>query len=133
MGKFCPECGKSIEDNAQFCPFCGSTTVTVDKAAQEPQLTQPQYNPTVQNNQMYQQPPMMDPPARKNMVVAMLLSFLFGPLGMLYTNVKHAAILIVIAIVGGVLTGGLVGLPCWIASMVWTYIDVQKINNGEQL
>lgn len=62
--------------------------------------------------------------------MALILTFLFGPLGMLYVNVKHALILIGLAIVGALLTDGLAGIGFWIASMVWASIDVNEINAG---
>ena len=34
MAKFCPSCGKSIEDNAQFCDGCGAVQPGAETAQQ---------------------------------------------------------------------------------------------------
>jgi len=65
-------------------------------------------------------------PAR-SVGVAFLLTFLFGPLGMLYSTVSGAVIMILISIFGGMLVGfvtfgfgWLAFYPVvWIASIIW--------------
>ncbi len=86
-----------------------------------------------QNMNIPSQQPVMNnystpPKEKKSMLIAMLLAFLFGPFGMIYTNVKHALILIVLLVVIAAITGGLGGFLFWIVSMIWTYIDVKKFN-----
>lgn len=46
---FCTKCGKTIDDNAPFCGFCGAPTGAASDAAPQPAPQQPQ-------NGMYQQP-----------------------------------------------------------------------------
>lgn len=88
-----------------------------------------------QNKNILAQQPVMNnystpPKEKKSMIIAMLLAFLFGPFGMIYTNVKHAFILIVLLVVIASITGGLGGFLFWIASMIWTYIDIKNFNEG---
>ena len=55
----------------------------------------------------------------KSVGVALLLTFLFGPLGMLYSTVSGALVMIVVSIVLGFFTLGFSLLLTWPASMVW--------------
>ena len=63
----------------------------------------------------------------KSVGVAFLLTFLFGPLGMLYSTVTGALIMILVAIFGGMLVGFVTlgfgwlafGPMVWIASIIW--------------
>lgn len=55
----------------------------------------------------------------KSMGVAIILTFLFGPLGMFYSTVSGAFILLVIALVVGVITGGIGLLLIWPVSIIW--------------
>lgn len=82
----------------------------------------------------------MPPLPEKSVGVAFVLTFFFGPLGMLYSTVTGALILLGITLVVSLLTGlaialitlatfgfgsflallaPLVGLPIWITSMIW--------------
>jgi hypothetical protein len=63
----------------------------------------------------------------KSVGVALLLTFLFGPLGMLYSTVSGALVMILIAVFGGMLVGfvtlgfgWLAFYPIvWITSIIW--------------
>ncbi|WP_294160218.1 hypothetical protein [uncultured Selenomonas sp.] len=65
------------------------------------------------------------------MGVAILLTVLFGPLGLLYSTVKGGIIMIVVAFVVGFLTLGFGALITWPVAIVWSYIATKKYN--EQL
>lgn len=85
----------------------------------------------------------------KSVGVAFLLTFLFGPLGMLYSTVGGALVMIGIDLVLAVLTGiivfvislltlgvgsvlvilaPLVGIPTWIASIIWGCLAASRHN-----
>lgn len=154
--QFCPECGTpviSAENSGVSVPAEPPiSTTAVQAAPMIPQQQAPMYGnnmppagmqpPVQQPYQGYGQPRYGQPQGpqpyqgyglpvqKKSMAVALILTFLFGPLGMLYVNVKHALILIGLAIVGTLLTDGLAGIGFWIASMVWASIDVNEINAG---
>jgi hypothetical protein len=51
--------------------------------------------------------------------IALLLTFLFGPLGMLYSTISGALIMIVVSVVLGIFTLGLSLFVTWPISMVW--------------
>jgi len=65
---------------------------------------------------------------KKSMPVALILTFLFGPLGLLYASVPGALILLALTIVIGLLTLGIGFLVGWVASMIWAFIAVNKHN-----
>ena len=52
MSKFCPECGKELQDNAKFCKECGAKIPQVDN--------------TVENNAIQQPTQAYAPPAAEN-------------------------------------------------------------------
>lgn len=106
----------------------------------------PQYHsPTTPAPPPYGQYPYAQPPAvhvnvyrppvpTKSAGLAVLLAFLFGPLGMLYSTVTGALVIFclnLIVIVIGVLTVGiglLLGFCTWIAGMVWAYTAAEDFN-----
>ena len=55
----------------------------------------------------------------KSVALALLLTFLFGPLGLFYASTTGAVALIVLAAAGVVPTLGYVLIFVWPASMVW--------------
>ncbi len=65
---------------------------------------------------------------KKSMLKAMLLTVFFGPLGMFYANAIHALILIGLYFVIVQVLGSLAVWLCWLASVIWAYIDVNKFN-----
>ena len=149
--KYCAQCGAELENDALFCSSCGAKqkkTATAAIPANTP-LTpsatqgfsqQPQH---FQQPQGYPQPPMqpgyppqgyMPPPhillAQKSMPLALILTFFFGPLGLLYASVRDGLILICISIAVAILTLGFGLIFVWIGSMVWAYMDVEKYNRA---
>jgi hypothetical protein len=62
----------------------------------------------------------------KSVGVAFVLTFFFGPLGMLYTDVVPAIIMIVIALAVGLFTLG-IGLPIvWLVSIIWACVSASN-------
>ncbi len=70
--------------------------------------------------------PYQAPSTDKSVGVAFVLTFFFGPLGMLYTAVWPALIMIVAAIVLGFVTLGLALPFVWIATIVWACVNASK-------
>lgn len=98
-------------------------------------------------------PAPLPPPPRKSVGLAFLLTFLFGPLGMLYSTVTGALVMLgitaVVSVIAGVFVGlislatfglgallvvlaPLVGLPIWIASMIWSCLAASGHNDRVQ-
>ena len=68
--------------------------------------------------------------SQKSMVVGLLLTFFFGSLGLLYTNVKAGLILTALTILLAIPSLGLsLGLS-WIGSIVWAAIEIDSVNKG---
>lgn len=62
----------------------------------------------------------------KSVVLSLVLTFFFGPLGLFYASVWGALTLIVVAAVGVVPTLGFILIFVWPASMVWGAIESSK-------
>jgi hypothetical protein len=75
----------------------------------------------------------------KSPVFAFLLTFLFGPLGLLYVKVVPAVVLILAAL-GGYLAFGigstvarLISIVAWIVSIVWACIEASRRHRAYEL
>ena len=66
----------------------------------------------------------------KSVLVALVLTFFFGPLGLFYASTTGAIALIVLAAVGVVPTLGYVLIFVWPASMVWAAIAANNRHNA---
>jgi len=75
------------------------------------------------------QPVLVETP--KSMGVAILLAFLFGPLGLLYATVKGGLIMMGISVLVGIVTFGLGLVVIWPVCMVWA--AVASKNHNERL
>lgn len=127
---FCKHCGTSIPQGSSFCPSCGKSQ-----------------DGTV----MMQQPQMIGVQSLKSLGVAIALTVLFGPLGLLYASVKGGLITTAIGIIafflffgsalsavgGGYgdttwlsVTSMLVGLLLWPTSIAWAWYAVTKYNDN---
>jgi hypothetical protein len=62
---------------------------------------------------------MTKPPSDKSVGAALVLTFLFGPLGLLYVSVIGGLLMILAALVFGVATFGLALFIIWPATMLW--------------
>ena len=80
------------------------------------------------NNMEKPQPQIIIAQSPKNMGIALVLAFLFGPLGLFYSTVKGGLIMVGIAFLVAILTLG-IGLPLvWIPCVIWAYIATNKYN-----
>ena len=69
---------------------------------------------------------------QKSVLVAFLLAFFFGPLGLLYSSITGGVILMIIGIPIGILTLGFGLIFIWIASVIWAIIATNSVNNKMQ-
>lgn len=65
----------------------------------------------------------------KNVGIAILLTFIFGPLGMLYSTIPGAIVMGIISLVVGFLTGGVGLLVTWPICILWAAISAHTHNN----
>ncbi len=66
----------------------------------------------------------------KSMGIGILLTVLFGPLGMLYATIPGALIMIVVTAVVGFLTLGIGLIVTWPICIIWTAVAVNKYNKN---
>lgn len=64
----------------------------------------------------------------KSMGMGILLTVLFGPLGMLYATIPGAIVMIIISAIVGFLTLGLGLLFTWPICVIWTALSVSSYN-----
>lgn len=141
-GKFCSQCGKSIDINAMMCPYCGAEQNS--QPTQEKQtkfcsncgeeidskaVVCPKCGVQVQNASITQE---------LNPTVAILLNFFIPGLGHIYSGLTQKGILIlVLYIVSAILTVVVVGFVLALIIWVWALIDVNKcvkaLNAGEHV
>ncbi|MRJ09216.1 hypothetical protein EDL99_10140 [Ornithobacterium rhinotracheale] len=67
---------------------------------------------------------------RKSVGLSLLLTFFFGPLGMLYSTIWGAIIMLIISGIVGIITLGM-GLPfIWPICMIWGALAARSYNNN---
>lgn len=123
----CPYCGEEILATARKCKHCGEILDQALRAGSSAHVTAAL--PAVVNHIVVQQnASIMAYGAPKSVLLAIILAFFFGPLGMLYSTVPGGVILFVVNVVGGILTFGLILLVTWPAGMVWAGIAAANHN-----
>jgi hypothetical protein len=75
------------------------------------------------------QPQMVFTVPAKSMGIAILLTVLFGPLGMLYSTVPGSIIMMIISICAGVTTAGFGLLVTWPICLIWAALATSSYNN----
>lgn len=65
---------------------------------------------------------------QKSVGISVLLTFLFGPLGMFYSTIMGAIIMMVISIIIGFVTFGFGILLTWPICMIWGAIAASSYN-----
>jgi TM2 domain-containing membrane protein YozV len=104
--KFCQNCGKKIDINAEICPHCGVRVGGIVRSG------------------------------NKSVVLAAILSFLFPGLGHIYNGLTKKGVSFVIAyIVSAILMLILIGWILVLIVWIWALIDAirttESINRGE--
>ena len=73
----------------------------------------------------------------KNMGVSILLTVIFGPLGMLYSTIPGAIVMIIVSVIVGILTVGLGLIITWPICIIWAAIATSNYNKklaaGQQI
>ena len=68
--------------------------------------------------------------AEKSMGITILLTFLFGPLGMLYSTVTGAIVMIIVNVVVAIITLGFGLLITWPVCIIWAAVATNKYNKS---
>ena len=147
---FCTECGVKIESAAKFCGGCGApnTPLTLEGRQEEvvqlavkteqtndskPVLAQ---GPDVSSAQMLAAPlssthqTTVVIAATKSVGVAIILSIIFGPLGMLYSTVTGGITMMVISLLVGIFTLGFGLFLTWPICVIWAAMAANGHNSG---
>lgn len=109
---FCENCGKKVPEDATFCPHCGH------KSGESITETGPQLS--VNQN--------------KNMITALIISFILTGLGIFYAgNRKKGLILFIVGLVFSILGIGIpicaaIALLVWVYGLYETYNEVKRVN-----
>jgi hypothetical protein len=85
----------------------------------------------------YQQQNWPAPPRDKSVGAALVLTFLFGPLGLFYVGAGPGLIglfiLLPLAIIGGIVTFGVLSVVVWLVSMLWAALRAGKAHSAFQV
>ena len=111
----CDDCGQEVSMKAVSCPKCGNPIT----AAERTNIVQSDNSTAAAILAVGQ---------KKSMGIALLLTFFFGPLGLLYASVGGGVILLLLTIVIGLVTLGIGFFVGWIASMIWAAVAVNSHN-----
>ena len=68
--------------------------------------------------------------SKKSVGIALLLTFFFGPLGMLYSTFLGAAVMFVVNLLAFFLTAGLGLIVTWPIGLIWSALAVRAKNNA---
>ena len=68
--------------------------------------------------------------AEKSMGVTILLTILFGPLGMLYSTITGAIVMIIVNVVVAIVTLGFGLLITWPVCIIWAAVATNKYNKN---
>lgn len=66
--------------------------------------------------------------AGKSTMVAVILAFLFGPLGMMYSTVSGGVIMLIISLIVGIFTLGFGLLFTWPVCVIWAALAADRQN-----
>ena len=65
---------------------------------------------------------------RKSLILSLILTFIFGPLGMAYATLGGALVMIGVSIIAALLTAGGSIVVTWVISMIWGALAVERYN-----
>ena len=117
----CPNCGKETPEG-KFCESCGASVQTT-LTFQQPVAQQPVYT---------QQPSQGTNLAKKNPILALILSLIICGVGQMYNGqLLKGVIMLVATIIMAIATLWPISLIIVVYSMYDAYTTAQKINNGE--
>jgi hypothetical protein len=131
--KDCPFCGEEVRAKARKCKHCGETLDVTLRAAEESKREAKRESRRESNRVDVRQNVYVDVGRRdlpqKSMALALILSFLFGPLGMLYSTVLGAIVMFLVNLILIFPTAGLITFVTWPVGMIWSCMAVSSHNN----
>ena len=122
---FCPNCGSSVDDNANNCPNCGAP---LGNNTQSGPIEEPQTNYQTQSSNP--NPQAFTSGGPKSKLAAGLLGILLGSLGIhnfYIGNTKRGLIQLLVSLIAGPLTCGIAA----IAMEIWGIVEGIYILTGK--
>lgn len=108
--KICKDCGSQVSKRADKCPHCGAPVETMSSKTEGQQPQRLVVTPT------------------KSMGVSIILTVLFGPLGMLYSTIWGGIIMGILSLVVVLPTFGLGLLITWPICIIWAAVATSSYN-----
>ena len=68
--------------------------------------------------------------SEKNVGIAILLSFIFGPLGMFYSTIAGAVVMLIVSLIVGIVTLGIGFLITWPVCIIWAAVAANNYNKS---
>jgi len=115
----CRDCGDQVSTEAPSCPHCGAPRPASVPAEASPAIS----SPAVGNVQQ-----VLVVSTAKSVGVSILLTVLFGPLGMLYSTIAGAVIMAILSVIIAVFTLGFGLFITWPVSIIWGAIAASSHN-----
>lgn len=121
---YCRHCGSEFELGSQFCQDCGSAL---------PCLVAPRLPAWMEPSQSAAPARIACPlPPQKSIIIAVLLAVLFGPLGMVYSTLMGALVMLTASVVLAGITEGTSLLITWPACILWTALAARVYNEDRR-
>lgn len=129
----CPECASECPDNSPFCAQCGCNLrpdAVQSRSAPPPPVPSQVASPFVPPSPVPLMPltSVVITVPTKSVGVAILLAILFGPLGMLYSTVGGAIIMIITSVVVMLFTFGFGVFITWPICVIWAAVAASNHN-----
>jgi hypothetical protein len=120
----CRCCGSDFELGSRFCKDCGMDLPCVIS----PQLPAWMEPPAAVGRTV----PTVCLPPQKSILVASLLAVFFGPLGMVYTTLMGALVMLTASVILAGFTAGTSLLFTWPACVLWSVIAARIYNEDQR-
>jgi hypothetical protein len=124
---YCSQCGAQFLEEARFCVGCGHARSQPTAASGQPG-SDSATGYDRQAERVQAQPPQVVVTATKSLGIAILLTALFGPLGMFYSTIPGAITMLIVSLVIGLVTFGFGLFLTWPVCVIWGAMAAKAYN-----
>lgn len=142
---FCYECGSTIKKDDLFCNQCGKQVKNCAQSIQDSPLSQepvlaPKEASLSAKNFNLNEPVAPQSDTRKDSMkvvmvastksagVSLLLTLFLGPIGLLYSSISGGIIMLIVDLIFGLMTFGMILFVTWPITMIWGVMAVNSHN-----